>query len=292
MKLAIIRTFYSSLNIKAYNIQEIGLAKGLLNFDISTDIYSRFKDMKTKTMLCQQNNCYVNLIPIEGKIFLNKFSYFQGLIKLILENDYDIVQVHEDSQFMTPFILRKCYKNGIKTVLYQGMYTNYKGIGHVYQRFFDFLFKRITQKNCNIILAKTPLAKQYLEKKGYRNVSILPIGLDYENEQKSCNYQKQLDDFKSQYDKVLLYIGKIEERRNPFFLIDVLSDLNKHHSLNIGLIVVGGGPLCKQMIDYAKKINIFSKIFILDSLPNNEIHAMYKASDLFYFQRIMKYMEW
>jgi len=41
-KLAIVRSSPIPLNIKLYNIQEIGLAVGLAYNNIATDIYSRF----------------------------------------------------------------------------------------------------------------------------------------------------------------------------------------------------------------------------------------------------------
>jgi glycosyltransferase involved in cell wall biosynthesis len=277
MKLAIIRTSYNPIDVQSYNVQEIGLAKGLLNYGISTDFYSMFKDIRERRTIVTHGVYEINLIPIKGLTLFGRITYFPKLIGLIIRNCYDVVQAHEDSQLMTPLILKACHKHKIKTVLYQGMYTDYKGFNYVYQYLLYFLFKKTMQKYTDIILAKTTLAKQYLEKKGYKNISVLPIGLDYEKEQTSYHSYNDLEYFKSQYDKLLLYIGKIEKRRNPFFLIDILSHLDD----NIGMIIVGNGPLYFQIMEYARKENVSNRLFLIKSIPNNEIHNIYKICDVF-----------
>jgi glycosyltransferase involved in cell wall biosynthesis len=276
MKLAIIKTAYNPTDTQSYNVQEIGLAKGLLNYGVSTDFYSIFNDVTEKKTIAVYNDCEINLIPITGKTFFGKITYFPGLTRQIIKNNYDIVQVHEDSQLMTPLILKKCHKQGIKTVLYQGMYVNYSGVNYIYQYFLDLFFKKSIIKNADIIFAKTGLAKKYLENKRYKNISILPVGLDYEKEQQPCRLDSQIMEFKAQYDKTLLYVGKIEARRNPFFLIDVLS----HLTANIVLIVVGDGPLYIQIMDYAKQKKISDRVLIINSIPNNEIYEVYTACDV------------
>jgi glycosyltransferase involved in cell wall biosynthesis len=276
MKLAIIRTSHSPIDIQSYNVQETGLAKGLLNHGVSTDFYSVFKGVESKQTIATHGVCEVNLIPIKGLALFGKITWFPKLMELIIKNKYDIVQVHEDSQLMTPIILKKCRKHKIRTVLYQGMYTDYKGVNCIYQYLLDFFFKKAIQKNAGIIFAKTFLAKEYLEAKGYKNISVLPIGLDYEKQQQTCHLYSKLKEIKSQYNKLLLCVGKIEKRRNPFFLIDILAHLDS----NVALIVIGNGPMYAQMMEYAKKENVVNRLFVIKSVPNDEIHDIYKICDV------------
>ncbi|MDR1682448.1 MAG: glycosyltransferase [Candidatus Symbiothrix sp.] len=279
LKLAIVRTSNSSVDVRSYNVQEIGLAKGLLNCGVSTDFYAIFQDLELRQTIATHNACEINLIPIKGLAFFGKITYFPKLIGLLIRNDYDVVQVHEDSQLMTLLILKKCHDNGIKTVLYQGMYVHYKGINYIYQYFLDLFFKKTIQRNTNIMLAKTSLAKKYLEAKEYKDVTVLPVGLDYEKEQKPYHSRSKLEEFKARYDKLLLYVGKIEKRRNPFFLIDILS----HLDANIALLIVGDGPLYAQMMEYAKKKNEMDRLLVIKSVSNSEISDIYKICNVFLF---------
>jgi glycosyltransferase involved in cell wall biosynthesis len=276
MKLAIVKTSYNPINTQSYNVQEIGLAKGLLNLRVSTDFYSLFSDIAKETTIAANNGCEIKLIPLKLKMFLNRVTYSPQIIDILAKGEYDIVQVHEDSQLMTPLILKQCRKRGIKTLLYQGMYVDYKGIGRLYQIFLDLLFKKTIQKNADIIFAKTTLAKNYLKNKGYKNVGVLPVGLDIQ-EQKECQIQDTIENFKSQFKKILLYIGIIEERRNPFFLIDILSQMDS----DTAMIIVGKGPLYNSIKQYAKDKKVINRLLLIESVPNSEIHAIFKVGDIF-----------
>jgi hypothetical protein len=102
MKIAIVRTSNAPINISTYNVQEIGLAQGLLHHGVSTEIYSKYENIKTETIIEEFKNNYVKLIPIKGLSFFKQITYYPKLISKILLANYDVIQIHEDSQFMTP----------------------------------------------------------------------------------------------------------------------------------------------------------------------------------------------
>lgn len=45
MKIAFVRTASNILKYGGYNIQEVGLAKALMPFGVSTDVYARFSNI-------------------------------------------------------------------------------------------------------------------------------------------------------------------------------------------------------------------------------------------------------
>lgn len=279
IKLAIVRSSHAPLNTKAYNVQEIGLALGLLNQNISTDIYSRFSDISEPTVLKTSALAVVRLIPVKGITLLRRITWFPGLIKQ-LKNNYNIIQVHEDSQLMTALILRAAVKNNIKTVLYQGMYNNYSGLNRLYQIVFDFLFKKSIIKNSTIVFAKTDIARQYLLKKGHKKVEVLPVGLEIiTNEVPLANYN-ELNGFKNKFEYILLYVGKLEKRRNPLFLIDVLEKV-RFMGINAGLVIIGDGPLKTHTLRYLEQKEIGQFVYHIQSVPNNQMHEVYRNADLF-----------
>ena len=280
-KLAIVRVSYNYLNTKTYNIQEIGLALGLTNHNISTDIYSRYSDINQEIIYYKNNGCTVRLIPIKGFTFLGKIAIFPELLKNILIMSYDVVQVNEDSSLMTPFILKACHKAGIKTILYQGMYTNYTGLNRIYQLILDLLFLKSNIKYIHKIYAKTAQAKQYLTNKGYKNIILMPIGLNTYQEKKLLGKKNLINHFRKNHEKILLYVGKIEDRRNPIFLVEILASLKRNSPINIGLLVIGNGPMKNEMIQSAKANKILNNILFIDTIPNNQMHEIYKYSNLF-----------
>lgn len=277
-KIAIFRTSSHPLDINNYNVQEIGLANGLLNQGISVDIYSRFTNIKNQNILKRLKNDYIKLIPIKGLTLKGCIIDF-SLKQKILNNKYDIVQVHEDSQIMTPLILKYANNNGIKTVLYQGMYKKYVGYKAIIQKVFNLFFLKMIRNNCDFIFAKTNAAQEYLINEGFtKNIYILPVGLNYNIKYKSLDCIDEVKDFKSRFDYLLLYLGILERRRNISFLIDVLNILRNE---NIGLIIVGKGPSHIIIKEKVKKLELEEKILMIDIIPNNQIKQLFDITNLF-----------
>lgn len=279
-RIAIVRSFPKALDINSYNVQEIGLSKALSQQGISVDIYSCFSKIKLPSVIFEGNDSIVTLYPLKPINFI-KITLYRGLVHKILNGGYDAVQLHEESQFMTYLISKACFKKKIRTILYQGMYTDYSGLTRLFQVIFDLNFKSSIQKTCNIKLAKTKLACKYLEKKGYNNIIILPIGLDLTINESIYSDISLIDSFKKVFDKLLLYVGTLEQRRNPLFLLDLLNKMCQNSQFNIGLIIVGKGPLKYELVKYAKKLNIQNRILFIDQVPNSEIGSIYKKCDLF-----------
>jgi len=280
-KLAIVRSSPIPLNIKLYNVQEIGLAIGLAHNNISTDIFSRF-DGLTKPVVCYSHDgCDVRLIPIKGLSFFNKFAFYPGLFKRIRESKYNYVQLHEDSQITTPIIINLGKKVGTKLILYQGMYQYYTGMNRIIQILFDVVFKNSIIRNINLVIAKTNAAKKYLELKRYKNVHVLPIGLSFPSNKQLCSAKNIIDNFKSKKKHILLYIGIIEGRRNIPFIIAVLEKIIKNGRCDYGLIIVGDGPQHKYIYDLIVAKDLVAHVLLIPSIPNDQLWYIYQSSDIF-----------
>ncbi|RKD91983.1 glycosyltransferase family 4 protein [Mangrovibacterium diazotrophicum] len=280
MRIAIVRTANGALNPNKYNIQEIGLGKGLVQQGHSVDLYSSFIGISQPTIHFQNSNSTLLLIPIKGIAF-KQISYYRGLITQMLKGQYDLIQVHEDSQLMTAIILKAAKKAGIKTVLYQGMYENYTGLGVIYQKTLDFLFKRTTQRNADFVYAKTNAAKAYLENKTYRDVQIQPIGLDIKDKTDPFERLESLNEFKDRFDHLLLYVGVLEPRREVNLVLQSLKVLISKKNKNIGFVIVGKGPDKRTIEREIKELALERNVYWIESVPNEQIGSIYQACDLF-----------
>lgn len=277
-KMAIFRTVTSSLDLSKYNVQEIGLAKGLLKQGISSDIYSRFTDVKNENIFKKFENNYIKLIPITGFTFKGRIVDF-SLKRRIFDNNYDIVQVQEDSQIMTPFLLKWAKKKNATTVLYQGIYEKHSGYKAIIQKVYNKIFIKKINNNCNYYFAKTEAAQRYLINNGLnKNNHILPVGLDFDKKFHSYKDIERIKEFRSKFDYLLLYIGKIEKRRNTSFILDVL---NISGEKNLGLLLVGQGPDMVNLVNKIGKLRLNSQVLIIKEIPNNQLKQIYELADLF-----------
>lgn len=279
MKIALVRTASNILTYGGYNIQEIGLAKALMHYGVSTDIYARFSNVEEIRIICENDGCRVMLCPLKGKQIYREIMYYPSLKSCLLNGSYDIVQLLDDSQMMMPFLFKALNKKGVKTILWQGMYRNFPAKpARIMQIVYDFMFAGTINKYSDLKIAKTESAKKYLESKKYKNIITVPVGLDEVNYEVDAELNKQVLFFKSKYPYSLLYIGAIEQRRNPDFLIDVFEKLNRD---DVGLIIIGRGV----MKDYLqKRISLSSRkqqILQFDRIPNKNLISVYDQANLF-----------
>ena len=281
MRLAIVRTSNGKLDLNTYNIQEIGLGKKLLRNNFSVDFYSEFINIKDEYEYESYNGNYLTLIPIK-LIAYRQITYMPGLIKKVLSKNYDIIQVHENSQLMTPLIISAAKKRGIKTILYQGMYRDYVGFGYYYQKLQEFLFLKKLRKNVDVVFSKTESAKKYLESKGFTGVKHLKVGLTFLEERTHFDIQAEVDLFKSKLNKVLLYIGVLDDRRDVEFLLRVLRmALDKEGKFSMGIMIVGRGPNLIKIKELSRELDIENNLLFINSVPNDQISYVYEACDLF-----------
>lgn len=74
-------------------------------------------------------------------------------------------------------------------------------------------------------------------------------------------------------------IGQFIERKGFIFLIEAWSKINNDEKQ---LLIIGGGPLKDEYLEYIK-INNIQNIFILDYMDHDKIVEYYKAADYFVF---------
>ncbi|SFE81709.1 glycosyltransferase family 4 protein [Thermophagus xiamenensis] len=282
MRIGIFRTFPIPLKLKLYNIQEIGLAKGLLKQGYSVDVFSFFEDVENTTIYYSYDGLRLRLIPLKGISIGGRISVIEGISKHLSCEDYDVIQVHETSQLMNAYILKKAKKLGIKTVLYQGVYQDYSGIGRFYQYILDTIFQKTLKCNSDYVFAKTTMAKKYLEKKGFRDIKVLPVGLDIDVYSETCFRNELVEEFTNNFENIFLYVGILEKRRNVSFLIDVLKRLSKDEVKGgkYGLLIIGQGPEKEFIKNLVRAYNLQNKVLIFDSIPNKLIGSVFSKCDL------------
>ena len=237
MKILVIRTFPDKLKLNNYNVQEVGLAKALVKKGHECDIVLYNGKEKDKV----ENYCFFE----GGKEYRFKIYWLRGFnilkngfmpgVKKLLPQ-YDVVQVHEYEQILSWYLYTKQIK---PTVIYHGPYYDKFAKGYNLKcRIFDKCFLPMKQYKDVIAISKSALATEFLQKKGFQNVTTVGVGVNFENFHHNQPVSNKFDNKTTC--KKLLYIGKIEERRNPYFLVEVFKKLQKEIP-GIQLTIIGNG---------------------------------------------------
>ena len=277
MKILIIRSFPTEIDIYKYNVQEIGLARSLVDKGNQCGIvlFTNSENRTEKYVLASGKE--ITLYYRHGKNVLWQGFYNYKAI-LDIASSYDAIQVNEYNQLLSYYMAKNCAK---PCVIYHGPYYNPNDLKYNFlTKIFDSLFLR---KYINIdvrVLTKSILAEDFLKKKGFKSVKTVGVGLDIERLE---NVSTVGVDIARDYHE-LLYVGEVSRRRNTIFLLDVLSRI-KERIPDIKLTIIGKGS--KEVEDNLttqieiKELN--NNIVWIKEVKQDELYKYYRRAGLFLF---------
>ncbi len=193
---------------------------------------------------------------------------------------YDIIQSTEYDQ-LANIKLHKIL--GEKFIIYHGPYKSKFTKGYnVKCHISDFIINFNRRYKKVKILSKSQLAKEFLENKGFKRVNLLGVGLDILSLKNVESETTKLLNIQNSNSKYLLYIGRIEKRRNTIFLLKVFEEVLCKDK-NFKLIIVGNGDnkYKKECYNYAKSRGLLDNIIYYDQLNQKELATLYKSSYMF-----------
>lgn len=273
--LVIVRTGGSIINLSSYNCQELGLAQSLTQKGLKVSLILAGRINEEKEIEYKGSKIRIYFLKY---ISLNQaLSYFFNLHSLLSQLRPTIIQIHEFGMAMSYSTLRWAIKRKIKIVLIQGSYqTTQKPFYKQLEKLYNRTFGKYLLNHVNSIGCKSLMASQYIHKYTTKLTHAAYIGLDIDKFQKETEID-WVNKLHLNENKILLYIGELEKRRNPLFLVQVMEKMPS----NYVLLIVGDGPLYKAVEEYSKSHKLTKKIRLLGRLKQEEIPSLYKISDLF-----------
>lgn len=262
-----------------YNVQELGIIRAFNKLGYTCDI-----------AVYSDNYCDCDVIRIDG--FSLKIYYLKGFDVLKnsffkrynhIYDSYDVLIPISYDHFET-YHIAMMYPQ--KTIVYTGTYySKFNKLYNLKCFFIDKFFIPGYIRSNTLFVTKNTLSVDFLRNKGIKNIFPLGVGLDTRQlgaESESDLSKKMLME-KNSGTKLLLYIGRIENRRNILFLIEVFNIVQKKE--NVKLILIGKGKenyinKCKELI---KKYGISDKIIHIDNLEQKYLSFVYKRADVFCF---------
>lgn len=284
MKVLIIRNYpsYMSVTNRVYNIQEIGLAQALRRRGIEADVLLwTDKEEETVTLPADLGG-EVSVFYRKGITCL-KNVVFQNCERLFAR--YDILQSNEYNQRQA-WLLAKKYPE--KTIIYHGpYYSDFNRRYNAAARIFDCLFLKQYIRQGTHFLTKSELARQYLLQKGIAPECVCTVGVGVDSNILTAPQDGEADEISLQMQQdsqewKLLYIGRLEKRRNIPFLLDILSETCKRFP-NVRLYMVGTGDddYVQQVFEYAAKLGVKERIVWQKKMLQKKLSQVYRQADFF-----------
>jgi glycosyltransferase involved in cell wall biosynthesis len=239
------------------------------------------------------NDYPYKIVQVKSHRFLNteyKFSYsqprFSKIYKQLLNEKFDIIHIH------SPFMVGKLglkLAHSLKVPAIATMHTLFDyEVRKIFKKEFvvNFIINTLIKaynKCDNCIAVNNNTANVYKEY-GYKyNPYIIYNGTDIkEAKRKTIKEINKLYDLEDE-ENVLLFVGRINEVKNIFFLLDSLK-LLKENDVKFKMLFVGTGPDEEKLKKKIKKYKMEHEVILTGKINDRELlSGLYKRSDLFLF---------
>ncbi len=279
MKILIIRSYPSIVNLKSnsYNQQEIGLASaflaqghevGIVYFGGDTHLDEEYQSV----------NGIIKIYYRRAKVILGKIALYEDFDDL--KKYYDMLILNEYDQFETAKTLKKYAK---KSVIYHGpYYASFNKRYNMYNKLYDILYKRRIKKYAPVIFTKSKLAMEFLNRKGLKVRDYLGVGLDVNQLMQASDEMPAFEELVLKDKKYLLYVGKLEERRNTMFLLRCLKSLiDKDDTYRLIMVGNGDNEYKKQVFDYILDNQLSDYVLYKERLEQRQLPYVYRHANIF-----------
>ncbi len=269
-----------------YNSQETGLARAFSKLGHMCDI-----------VLFGGKSDYVETVEhdFEGRAAQTKIFYMRGLALYDaglflglkdLAKGYDIIQVAEYDQIQS-WLIARAFPG--KTIVYHGPYhCDFNKRYNLKCSAADKLLVPGYKRWKTPFLAKSELAASFLRAKGLKDVETVGVGLDIAQLSSGASANRDahklvsvLSREKARGVRRLLYVGRIEPRRNPGLLVELLKSLRTE--IDVSLTVIGNGEesYVVEWVAGVRRAGLADSVHYVPGLPNANLREVYRLCEAF-----------
>jgi glycosyltransferase involved in cell wall biosynthesis len=259
------------------------LSEGLVNsFNVNVEVLTCNDKRSYKSVRRNINGVFVNYLPTFGFFASLPISpvYFNSLSKL----NGDILHVHEpfpwaDLSYLFSSKIRKNFSHLV--VSWHSDIVRQKWALSLYRPYihrFLNMADKILVSNSNLI-ENSEYLPDYKSK-----CEVVPLGAKLDWVNNSSNRLDRVKKNKSYYNSPLvLFVGRLVYYKGIQYLIDAINQV-----ANVSLIIIGTGPLKKELMNQIQTLNLKNRVHILPEVDEETLYSFYEACDIFVLPSVEK----
>lgn len=257
------------------------LSEGLVRyFNQHVEVLTCNSRISLKEILTEINNVKVKYLPTYG--FINSLPLSPHYFKALSHLAGDILHIHEPFPLadITVLLNSKIRKNFNKIIVsWHSDIVRQKWTLLFYRRYIKIFLDMVDK----IIVSNPKLISSSEFLPMYKNkCEVIPIGinLDWAKHDLKNNINIKLY---SQNRPIILFVGRLVYYKGLKYLIEAMNFVH-----NGFLLIIGSGPLEKELKKMIKKYGLESKVRIIPEVDRNTLENFYKQCDLFVLPSIKK----
>jgi len=275
MRVAIVSQYIAtSDSTEFYQSQQVNLARELSHLGLEVDIITakRLPNDPDEERLNEKTTIYrLPVIARWTERFLNQLLVVR-LWRQLDQGQYTFIQSSDDCIFSTLSAAVYALLKGSRLIIYQGIYEYSKRkLVKTFMVFYDLIAGIILRQACWVAVCKTRRASEYLQKKGFRNTKVIPVGVD------TTVFYPQPRKAKSNIE--LLAVGNLIPLKNYPLILETFSRLLAMDP-NVRLTIIGSGPEKEWILNIAWQNDLSGTLRLIEKVPNLQMREYYCQSDM------------
>ena len=272
--IAIVELYHGDAGrIGYYNNQEIGLAKAYAKEGYKVTIHYPDTDSREINTSIINDNITIFKHPAKA---LFKHSYYDP--SFLLDEDIEFAHIGADNQLAAPMLGSYLKRHGIKYYNYVGTLSS-SSDNSMKKLFMNALNSRnIRAYRRSVTFAKTARTCEELKLKGV-DAKLAPVGLDLDLiprlDEGGAELKGKLGLPKDK--KIAIFVGRLEDYKRPLNAVKLINMLDDPWHL----LMIGDGYLYGEVENIIESNGLKDRITRISSVPNEDIHAYYKAADCY-----------
>jgi len=201
----------------------------------------------------------------------------RAVLALYREYKFDLLRVHSFfSSCLEVSCMRAFYNLPVPVVVH---------FYHLDDCAWRNLIVRATMRRCNAVIASSQASKHAVVKQfgvASSKVHVVQLGIErrFQPAPPSMQLLHQLGC--SPQEQIILFLGTLEPRKNPLFLLDVLKELLAANA-NVKLIMCGTGPLWGAIGRRIAQLGLQNHVLLPGIIPEELMPDYYNIADVFVF---------
>jgi len=144
---------------------------------------------------------------------------------------------------------------------------------------YSWNYARLFYNRCDGVAAPSDTIRKMLEKRGIRNVDVIPNGTDLKRFNPQVNGEKIRRTFvKNDREKLVMYVGRLSREKKLETMIKAAALLKKE---DIRFAFVGSGPAQAYYQRMVERMHLQDKVKFVGFVPNKELPKYYASCDVF-----------